>query len=189
MIIKYNDFINEDYNFSSFINEEFKFPEVFPDMTKKGEIIKDKVYEYLQIAKEKANDPENIKKLNDFLDSVEQTTTKVSDIMKKDRNIAIVSNLLNFGKWGALITGIYQVIFNSVISFSHFELGGVGAFKIALFLYVLNIIITVFRKYNNLVSVVREIKNFVTNIINILKGTKGQIHENYILCLEKYKII
>jgi len=190
MVKKFSEIIIETNEYNKLINEEFTIPKFVKDYKETGTLIKDKVYENLQIAKDQINDPENIQKLNDFLDKVEETTTNVSNIMKNDRNLKIIENLLNVGKWGSIVTSVYQLIFNTTLSFTHFSLGGIGAIKIALFLYILNLIVSTFRKYNTFVSLIREVKNFIINIINaIKKPNSSNVSESYVLCLKEYGII
>jgi len=188
-------------NYEEKINEEFKIPQFIRNYKETGDLIKDKVYENLQIAKDKINDPENIRKLNDFLDNVEETTTKISNTMKNNRNLKIIENMLTGSKWIAIVTSVYQLIFNTTISLTSFSLGGIGAIKIALFLYILKLIVNIFRNYNNFISLTKAAKDFVINITKIFKTTNNSnnpvinnnssdnISESYILYLTEKGII
>lgn len=191
---KFTDILKESNNdeFNNFLNEEFKIPIINKDVKETATEIKDYIYEHLKIAKDKISDPENVKKVNSFLDSVEEVSTKITDTIKKERNLKILSNVIDFAKWGSIIAGVYGLVFNSSISFvSGIEVGGIGAFKLALFLYIMKLIISVFRGIVVFSDLVKNIKSFVSNIINILKQKKtdDSVSEKYINCLNEFELI
>lgn len=191
---KFTDILKESNNdeFNNFLNEEFKIPIINKDVKETATEIKDYIYEHLKIAKDKISDPENVKKVNSFLDSVEEVSTKITDTIKKERNLKILSNVIDFAKWGSIIAGVYGLVFNSSISFvSGIEVGGIGAFKLALFLYIMKLIISVFRGIVVFGDLVKNIKSFVSNIINILKQKKtdDSVSEKYINCLNEFELI
>jgi hypothetical protein len=182
---KFTDILNENTELDSLVEFKISDPNV-------GNNIKNYIYNYLKITKEKLNDPENVKKLNDFLDSAEETTTKVVNAVKKERNLRIISNMVDIGKWISIVAGVYGLIFNTKASFFHgVELGGITALKLAFFLYIIKLIISVFRKYHTFTKLVRDGKKFVDSIVNIIKQKKSNdnITENYIECLKNYEII
>lgn len=191
MITKFNDYITESNNI---LNEEFVIfkskngsVEYDGDINNTSDVIKDKVYEYLKITKDKINDPENIKKINTFLDEIESVSKNISITLKKDRNLKISENLLGLGKWISLITGIYQLIFESSASiFSGIEIGGITALKFALFFYITKLIVTIFRRVRNFKVLVQDAKSVVNGIINLFKKNNDEVTENYKMLIFEY---
>lgn len=158
---------------------EFKIdlPKLKVSASEAGGIIKEKVHEFLEISKEKVNDPENQKKVKNFLLKLEDLASKTLKAIKSRKGQTRMIIMSQIGMYISLIAGIWGAIFHSGADVWYkpwtFELGGTQALKLALFFFVLQLIIKTFRGISELTSFLSGIKKFFSSLFGLFKGKKS----------------
>lgn len=164
-------------NFEEFsINEGFKLPDISLKISAEDvkNVVVNNVSDNLKIAKDKINDPENKKKLNTFLNNLEQFSIKIKDTLKtrKGQNRAIL--LSSIATYSSLFAGIWGAIFNSGFANwwnpGSFEMGGLFYLKLALFFYLIKIILKVYKNVSTLTTFLKDSKKFIIQIYNLFKS-------------------
>jgi len=185
----------KNYKEFTAINEyKLTVPSLKVSAAEAKEKITDSVGDFLKISKDKINDPENQEKVKNFLSKLEQEAIKIKSFMKtkKGQNRAIL--LSSISMYSSLIAGIWGMVFNSGLEKwwnpGSFELGGVFFIKLALFLFVIRLILKAYKNINEFTGFVSGIKNFITSIINLFRKNNKEevVQENINLLLEKYEI-
>ena len=159
------------------------------------DIVVDKISEFLGIARDKMNDPENKKKLNDFLINLERFATKIKSNLKTEKGKDRAILLSTMASYASLFAGIWGVIFNSGLEHwwnpASFELGGVFFLKLALFFYVIKLILTLFKNVSKVGSILSDAKKLIVEIVNLFKSKtdENQIKESVNLMLLEFELL
>lgn len=182
-----DNLITEEENEIDYDNYDVEY-DVEPETVSKlpvqqiNEIIKDKVNDFLEISKDKITDPENIQKIKTFLLKLESIGMNIGKALKTKKGQDRAVFLTGLTSVSSLLVGVYQAIFNSGLAdwwnpFS-FELGGVGFLKLALFLFVIRLIIKAYRSLSSFSEFFNKGRNFMSNIFK--SKNKNEITEHLI---------
>jgi hypothetical protein len=188
MINNYNHFIA--------LNElKMTIPSLKISANDAQKIIKDNVTKFLEISEDKINDPENVAKLKDFLAKMEETSGKLQSALKKRRTQTAMIIVTGLGMYSSLIAGIWNAVFNSGLEHwwnpASFQVGGLFYFKLALFLFIIRLILKAYRAINDFANIISNVKGFINDVLNLFKKTKSEekIQENLNIILLKYDLL
>jgi len=168
---KYDEFVS--------INE-FKLdtPKLKVSVSDAGEKIKDGVNNFLEISKEKVNDPESKEKVKGFLLKLEKLSIDIKKTLKSRKGQDRALLMTTIGVYSSLVAGIWGAIFHSGAEEWYkpwtFELGGTFFIKLAVFFWLIKLVITAYKNMSEFTSMLSSIKSFFSRIIGLFKSNKSE---------------
>ena len=143
------------------------------------EKVKEVIAKSQDFAVEEWNDPENKRKLESLAEKIKSILSKIKSAGVKffsdPEKIKGLINTLQLGKYAALVKGIWDLVFASGATFgwsgmlptASYTIGGVFFLKLALFIFVLQIVLKILNGALSLGSILGGMKAFVKSIIDL----------------------
>jgi len=142
-------------------------------------------------AVEQWNDPENQQKLKGLYEKIKDILSKIKnagiDILKDPKKLSALVTSLKLGALVSLAKGVWDLIFASSLDVSFMNIfgagevvstsvGGIFFFKLAIFLYALNVVLKIVGGALTIKKVITGMVDFIKGFISIFTG-KGSSEE------------